>query len=439
MRSNRARPLNEIRRWFLAIVVLGPVVALSPSSARLAARSLDCPNGGQRVEPGSSLQAVIDAAVDGTTLCLAPGRYVGPIVIRRPIALQGSRDAAIASTTGSTIRIVAPHVSISGVTIDGSGDRLDTTDAAVYVGADDVSVRKVTIVHALFGLVAERASDVAFAGNHVIGDPAVPDGLRGDGIHLWEVRHATVTDNVLEDVRDMVVWYSPGSVLRGNMVRGSRYGTHFMYAIGATATGNHFDRNVVGVFVMYSHDITLEDNDITNNTAVDGMGIGVKDSGPVAIRRNRLIRDRACLYIDHSPFADTDHLDVRGNLFAACDAGVTFHASETRTTFADNRFEGNQTAVTVEGRGSARDVVWHGNYFDDYRGYDADGDGIGDVPYTLRDASERLIARRPALALFRGTPAMAFINAAADAFPVLEPETLLVDDAPRMRPAPDGR
>jgi hypothetical protein len=34
---------------------------------------------------------------------------------------------------------------------------------------------------------------------------------------------------------------------------------------------------------------------------------------------------------------------------------------------------------------------------------------------------------------------MAFIDAAADAFPVLQPETLLVDDAPRMRPARDGR
>jgi nitrous oxidase accessory protein len=438
MRSEHTRPSTPVRRWLLA-AVLGPVVALSPSSATPAASSLDCPSNGRHVEPGSSLQAAIDATSDGATLCLAAGRYAGPVVIDRPIALQGSRRAVIASTTGSTIRVIAPHVSIAGVTIDGSGDRLDTMDAAVYVGADDVSVRDVTIVHALFGLVAERAVDVTFAGNHVIGNAAVPDGLRGDGVRLWEVRHATVTDNVLEDVRDMVVWYSPGSVLRGNTVRRSRYATHYMYARGATATGNRFDHNVVGVFVMYSHDITLEDNDITNNSAVDGMGIGLKDSGPVTVRGNRLIRNRECLYIDHSPFADTDRLDVGGNLFAGCAAGVTFHASETRTTFADNRFEGNATAVTVEGRGSARDVVWHGNYFDGYRGYDADGDGIGDVPYALRDASARLIARRPPLALFRGTPAMAFIDAAADAFPVLRPETLLVDDAPRMRPARDGR
>jgi nitrous oxidase accessory protein len=420
------------------LVVLGPVVALSASAAAPAA-SPECPAGGRQVRPGAPLQAAIDAAEAGTTLCLAAGRHDGPVVIRRPIALQGGRDAVIASSRGSTLRIVAPHVSIAGITIDGSGDRLDTMDAAVYVGADDVSVRAVTIVHALFGLVAERAADVTFANNHVIGNPALPDGLRGDGIRLWEVRRATVGGNVLEDVRDLVVWYSPGSVLRGNTVRGSRYGTHFMYARGATVTGNHFDRNVVGVFVMYSHDITIEGNDITDNTAVDGMGIGVKDSGPVAIRNNRLIRDRACLYIDHSPSADTDRLHVGRNLFAACEAGVTFHASQTRTTFADNRFEGNATAVTVEGRGSARDVVWRGNYFDDYRGYDADADGIGDVPYALRDASERLIARRPALALFRGTPALAFIDAAADAFPVLQPETLLVDDAPRMRPARDGR
>jgi nitrous oxidase accessory protein len=92
--------------------------------------------------------------------------------------------------------------------------------------------------------------------------------------------------------------------------------------------------------------------------------------------------------------------------------------------------------VAVEGRGTAREVVWRGNYFDDYQGYDLDGDGVGDVAYELRSLSETLVARHPELAFLRGTVAFSLLDVAARVLPLLEPETLLTDPHPRMF-APD--
>ena len=52
-------------------------------------------------------------------------------------------------------------------------------------------------------------------------------------------------------------------------------------------------------------------------------------------------------------------------------------------------------------------MAWEGNDFDDYAGYDLDRDGYGDLPYELRSLSGALVSQHPALAFFRGAPALA--------------------------------
>jgi nitrous oxidase accessory protein len=409
-------------------------------NAPAPATSLPCPPAGQVIPAGAALQPLLDTAPEGSVLCLSAGVYQGPITIRTPLRLQGPSDAVIASPgRDTTVRVLAAHVELDGFTVDGSGTRFDVNDAAVNVHGDDVLVRGLTVRRALFGIVAERSTGVRIERNRVIGDPETAEGLRGDGIKLWEVRGSTVLNNRLDDSRDLLIWYSPGNVVAENTVVRSRYGAHFMYSSDCIVQKNRYQGNVVGVFIMYSRNIAVRDNVITDNTSQDGMGLGVKDSGDIEVERNRFVRDRQCLYFDNSPFGESERMLVRANTLALCNTGVTFHRSETRTTFADNRFESNDSPAAVEGHGTAQGVTWRGNYFDDYRGYDANHDGVGDVPYELRDLSERLIARRPSLAFFRGTVALDVIDLAARAFPLLQPETLLVDSAPRMSPPADVR
>jgi nitrous oxidase accessory protein len=88
----------------------------------------------------------------------------------------------------------------------------------------------------------------------------------------------------------------------------------------------------------------------------------------------------------------------------------------------------------VAGGGDARGAEWSGNAFDDYAGYDLDRDGVGDVPYELRSLTSDLVAGRPALAFFRGTPALALVEAIGRIVPLFEPRLLLVDPAPRLTP-----
>ena len=97
-------------------------------------------------------------------------------------------------------------------------------------------------------------------------------------------------------------------------------------------------------------------------------------------------------------------------------------------------FRDNFVAVRVEGRGDARDAVFRGNEWDTYRGYDLDGDGIGDVPYELRSLADLLTAREPSLAFFRGAPALSLVEFVGRVVPLFRPPTLLVDEQPRVEP-----
>ncbi|MDX1614375.1 MAG: hypothetical protein R3300_08700, partial [Candidatus Promineifilaceae bacterium] len=75
-----------------------------------------------------------------------------------------------------------------------------------------------------------------------------------------------------------------------------------------------------------------------------------------------------------------------------------------------------------------------GNYWSDYAGYDADGDGVGDLPYEAERLFEYLLDREPALRLLRYSPVQQAVDLAAQAVPLVRPQPKLTDHAPLMVP-----
>jgi nitrous oxidase accessory protein len=350
------------------------------------------------------------------------------------VTLWGPADAVVRSARGTVIALTGRGAAIAGLTIDGTGGRFDALDAAVKVTASDARVEGVRIDHAMFGILVEQAARVRVAGNRVAGGREPALGLRGDTIRLWETTDSVVADNVVEDGRDVVVWYSRGNQITGNRVVRGRYGLHFMYSHDNLVAGNELLDGVVGVFVMYSRGVTLTHNLIAGAAGAAGMAIGLKDSGNVVVTDNQLIHDAVGLYIDASPMQRGDQLEIARNVLRLDDTAVVFHASGHRVAIHDNDLADNQLQVRIDGGGDAIDVAWRANYFDDYAGYDLDGDGTGDVPYAQRSLAVQLTAAAPALALLRGTPALALVDAAAHLDPLYRPTPLLVDPAPRMAP-----
>jgi nitrous oxidase accessory protein len=406
----------------------GEGVAAAPESAPPPR-----PPGCRELPAGAALQPAIDEAPDGTALCLAPGVYTAPVRLPRTLTLWGPREAVIRSKgEGTTVRLEGDGATLLGTTIDGSGGRFDLLDAAVHVSGRDARVEGVLIRNATFGILVEKASGATVRRNEVVGDATRPLGLRGDGIRLWETYDSRVEDNLVRHSRDMVLWYASRNRVARNRIEDGRYGAHLMYSHGNEIVGNRFTGNVTGLFVMYSRDVEIRGNVFADSGGAAGVGLGLKESGNLRVLANLFAHNTVGLYVDTSPLWPDDRNRVQGNVFRLNSVAVSFLGRTSGNEFVGNEFRDSQVQVEVEGRGDARQAVWRGNAFDDYAGYDLDGDGTGDVPYELRSLSSDLVAEAPALAFFRGTPAFALAEAIGRIVPLFEPRLVLVDPEPRM-------
>ena len=143
------------------------------------------------------------------------------------------------------------------------------------------------------------------------------------------------------------------------------------------------------------------------------------------------------MYFDNSPLdAGTVNIVAR-NTIAYNDIGIAFVPSVKRNVITANRFEDNLQQVAVVASGTFEGNVWTqdgvGNYWSNYAGFDADGDGVGDIPHAETSLFHSLLEVHPMLRLFTLSPAQSALDLAARAFPAFRPPATLTDTAPFTR------
>lgn len=413
-------------------VACGAPAPDAPPPPTAATRRLAPPARCTPVPANAPLGSLLAAAQAGEHLCLADGVWVGAFVVPADVGLYGSARAVLRSSGVGTTVLLHDRASLRGVTIDGSGGRFDVMDAAVKINGTEIVVEGVTIEHSAFGILAEKSSRVVIRDNvvHGLGGPAL--GMRGDGIRLWETNDSLVEGNQVDGVRDCVVWYSSRNTVRNNRIADSRYGVHFMYSHFNTLEGNQFFNNEVGMFAMYSRNLTATGNEMLYSRGAAGIGIGVKESGNLVVRNNLLAHNTQGIFIDSSPINLGDRNVFEDNTIRLSDIGVGFLSSQKDNVFRHNVLRDNTAQVRVDGGGDAMQIEWIENEWGDYAGYDLDRDGLGDLPYELRDLSDALAAKHPDLQFLRGTPALALVSLAGEVVPLFAPKPILRDAHPRF-------
>jgi stress response protein SCP2 len=103
-----------------------PVALVSTSAAQAPPPTV------ASVTDGSALQQLIDDTPPGGTLRLEPGEFSGPIVLRRPLTLQGE-GGVIWARSGPVVTVESAQVSLHGVEIQ-------VTDSAAARGNEDVAL-----------------------------------------------------------------------------------------------------------------------------------------------------------------------------------------------------------------------------------------------------------------------------------------------------------
>ncbi len=117
------------------------------------------------------------------------------------------------------------------------------------------------------------------------------------------------------------------------------------------------------------------------------------------------------------------------NEIAFCGTGIFFHTNQEGNLYKYNYFHNNLVQVEAEGK-TANLNRWQNNYFDDYQGFDKDGDNIGDAPYTLFAYVEHLWTFDKDLKFFYGSPLLLVLDFLERLAPFSEPKLVLRDKTP---------
>ena len=384
----------------------------------------------------ATIESALAAAQDGDVIEVHGGSYDAPLIIDKSVSLIGIDHPVIdGGGEGSLVLINAPDVVFQGFTLRNTGQSLEHEDTGIVVQADRVTVAENTLENVLFGIYFADAS-YGIARDNVVRCIPLEPGMRGDGFRTWYSDGVTLTGNFASQCRDILFWYSNDLLIERNTFTDNRYALHFMYNRNAIVQFNTFTNSAVGTYFMYSDGLAFHRNEIAYNRGVSAYGIALKDADHVSVTENTIIGNRVGVYIDNSPTRRDHHNRFTDNFIAYNDIGITAQPSVTHNVFQANAFLENVEQAAVSGRGTLQGITWvengSGNYWSDYVGYDADGDGIGDMPYRAEKLFESLQDAYPALRLFVYSPASQALDFAAAAFPSLRPEPKVIDAAPVM-------
>ncbi|MFZ4537553.1 nitrous oxide reductase family maturation protein NosD [Propionivibrio sp.] len=385
-----------------------------------------------RIHGLQPLQALVDAAPEGSILTLPAGHYAGPVHLKKPLTIVGEGQVIIDGGDKGTVFVVETNrAELHNLTITGSGESHDSDDTCLNVRGHGNTFDNLSIESCLFGIDLKQ-SDHNIVRNSRIRSKPFALGVRGDGIRLWYSNRNLIENNRVTDSRDMVAWYSHNNIYRGNEGRRSRYSIHFMFANNNIIEDNRFYDNTVGIYFMYSEGGVARRNVISHATGATGMALGFKESSDITIEDNDIIYSAVGIGSDLSPFQPDTTVRFNRNRFAYNGIAVQLTSELGGNQLRDNIFEGNLTDIYQGGRGEGDKNVWEGNYFDTYQGFDRNKDGYGDTPHEDYAYADRIWMEFPDARFFKTSPVLELLDFLERLAPFSALELQARDGRPRI-------
>ena len=365
----------------------------------------------------TTIEEAVDEANPGDTIIVYPGTYTENIDVNKDnLTIQSGNgaDATIvqaANPDDHVFEITASYVSISGFTITGAtgSPNIGWVSAGIFVGEFDST----DAVH-----------------SNILGNKLINNY---DGVCLFGSSGNVVVDNTADsNSRGIVLVDSPENVLDANNVESNGWGIQINWSSNNTLTDNTISNNTWNFYVM-GLDLSTYDQNIDTSNTVNGKPIryimgengSVIDSnwdvGYLALVdcSEMVVRDLTLgnngegmllayvtgstiegvtlsnnpwgIYIDNSSDNILRYSNITSNSHGISLSGNSSGNTFYLNNFVDNSYDVSPSSqstwssdeqITYAYNGNIR-TSYLGNYWDDYNGADADGDGIGDTLYPV--------------------------------------------------------
>ena len=364
------------------------------------------------------------------------GTHEGPFVVDTPLVLVGKNQPHLKGDDAThVVTVKANDVTIQGFRITDSGKQLSDDHAGIMVTGHRATIRDNHLADVLHGVYVKGKTRAVIVENRIEGPPTVPRRLtpeqaqsypdcsvppgggtcevplasaqRGNGIHLWNARHSTITHNTVHHTRDGTYFsHSDHNYTAHNTIHDVRYGLHFMYSDDNAFEHNVFTNNASGSALMYSDGITVRHNTFRNNRSQRGYGLLLQTMTDGRFVANRMTQNGTGVYLENSTrntFAD--------NVVAANYRGFRFTGSSMENRFGRNLIRGNLNTATVAGASATNE--WHiegrGNYWGPRGLLDTDADGVSELPHRTVDLFGKRRETFPYVDLLAGSPGLALL------------------------------
>jgi parallel beta-helix repeat protein len=341
----------------IALLLLGGLLA-NVDQVKANSRTIVVP------DDFSTITDALSNASTGDIVKVREGVYYENPLIDKSLSLEGD-GAAVIGVGGlergakSVFTLAANGVKLSGFTIRSKNYSSATYHASgVNVDGDNCVIRGNIIEGTYYGIFVSVQSSILIANNSITG--ALKDGIR-----ICGGSKNTVTENIIAQSAQS------GLALDG---------------YSDTVTRNIFARNGRGVGVGASYSV-VSANNLTDNVE-SGLYFAASDC---IVTQNNISGGKYGIYF------------------------TSFFAAPNKNTFYGNNFWGSRQQVNTSSAFNGQ--FWDGgsqlggNYWSNYEGSDANGDGKGDLPLRVYESN-------------------------FDSFPLMKPSTLSQNDLAPALPIP---
>jgi len=378
----------------------------------------------------SSIREALRNARGGDTIIVEEGVYrEGTILVDKSVKLVG-KNFPILDGEGKyeVVKIVADNVIFEGFRVINSGRSEIEDIAGIKVeGVRNCIIRRNILENNFWGIYLLQSYDCLIEENRIAGPGGIGEIRTGNGIHLWNCERVVIRKNEISYHRDGIyLEFVKDSLIAENVSKNNwRYGLHFMFSHRNTYVGNTFSENGAGVAVMYTKKVIMIANKFIDNWGDSSYGLLLKAIDDSLVVNNIFFKNTVGIFMD-----ECQRTVIRENDFVENGWALRVWANSFGNEIEYNNFIGNTFEVSTNSSRNPNKISK--NYWSSYRGFDLNGDGVGDLPHKPVKLFSYIVENNPAAIVLLRSFFVELLNYIEEALPAVI--TVEVEDPqPLMR------
>ncbi len=212
----------------------------------------------------------------------------------------------------------------------------------------------------------------------------------------------------------MVAWYSHATSSATTSGRRSRYSIHFMFANDNIVEHNQFYDNAVGIYFMYTEGgARPQQHHFPRHRALPAWVSASRKPLDTIIENNEIIYCGIGIGSDLSPFQPDSTIEIQEQPLRLQRHRHPVQLRNRRQQYSRQRLRGQPDPGYLRwpyDNANATKNYWEGNYWDDYQGFDRNGDGIGDQIHENYAYADQIWMEMPVARFFRSSPVMELLD-----------------------------